>query len=84
MQRNEEDENPFGYWGLVGILIVIAAPVAYFWPRENKPVDDPWAYVPTKPSHVDHTDIIKGPFETGQEVTRACLECHPRSSRRCA
>ena len=66
------------FWilGLVGILFVITAPVAYFWPRENKPDDDPWAHVPTKTVHVDHKDIISGLFETGQDVTRACLECH--------
>ena len=68
--------KPFWILGLVGILFVITAPVAYFWPRENKPVDDPWAYVPTKTVHVDHTDIISGPFESGQDVTRACRECH--------
>jgi octaheme c-type cytochrome (tetrathionate reductase family) len=68
--------KPFWILGLVGILIVITAPVAIFWPRENKQADDPWAYVPTKTVHVDHKDIIKGPFETGQDVTRACLKCH--------
>lgn len=67
------------FWilGLVGILFVITAPVAYFWPRADKTVDNPWAHVPTPTTHVDHKDIIRGPFETGQEVTRACLECHP-------
>ena len=66
------------FWivGLVGILIVITVPIAYFWPRDNEPVDDPWAFVPTQTAHVDHKDIISGPFETGQDVTRACLECH--------
>ena len=68
--------KPFWLLGLVGILVVITTPVAYFWPRNDKPVDDPWAYVPTPTTHVDHTNIISGPFETGQEVTRACLECH--------
>jgi len=68
--------KPFWILGLVGILFVITVPVAYFWPKVDKPVDDPWAYVPTSTTHVDHTDIIQGPFETGQDVTRACLECH--------
>ena len=71
------------FWilGLVGILFVITAPIAYFWPRDNKPVDDPWAYVPTPTTHVDHTDIISGPFETGQDVTRACMECHAEEAK---
>ena len=25
---------------------------------------------------MDHRDIVKGPFKTGPEVTKACLECH--------
>jgi octaheme c-type cytochrome (tetrathionate reductase family) len=25
---------------------------------------------------VDHKDIVKGDYKTGQDVTRACLECH--------
>ena len=72
--------KPFWILGLVGILFVITAPVAYFWPRENRPIDDPWAFMPPKTTHVDHKDIISGPFENGQEVTRACLECHPKAA----
>lgn len=75
-----KNRKPFWLMGLAGILIVITAPVTYFWPRDNKAVDDPWAYVPTQTAHVDHTNIVSGPFETGQEVTRACLECHAESS----
>lgn len=71
-----KNRKPFWILGLVGIVIVITVPIAYFWPKNNKPVDDPWAYVPTQTTHVDHTNIISGPFETGQEVTRTCLECH--------
>ena len=29
------------------------------------------------PTHTDHTNLMPGPLETGQEVTQACLECHP-------
>jgi hypothetical protein len=29
--------KPFWILGLAGILFTLAAPVAYFWPRENKP-----------------------------------------------
>ena len=72
--------NSFWVVGLFGIVLVIALPVGYFWPQENKPADDPWAHIPVKAAHVDHKDIVKSPteegFTTGQEVTRACLECH--------
>ncbi len=32
------------------------------------------------PAHLpetDHTDLMPGPYESGQDVTRACSECHP-------
>lgn len=29
---------------------------------------------------VDHTDMVKGPFKTGQDVTKACLECHEKQA----
>jgi octaheme c-type cytochrome (tetrathionate reductase family) len=28
----------------------------------------------------DHAEFIKGPFKSGPEVTRACLECHTRQA----
>ena len=74
-------KRPRSFWtlGLGAILLVILVPVIAFWPRNAKAKDDPWAHVPTHPTHVDHKDIIQGEFATGQDVTRACLECHPES-----
>ena len=40
--------------------------------------------LPTKPSartHVSHASFFDTPFRTGQEVTRACLECHEASAK---
>ena len=67
----------FPLWtiGLVGIFLLILVPVLYFLPRAQSK-NDPAAYIPEKPIHVDHKDIVKGEFKTGQDVTRACLECH--------
>jgi octaheme c-type cytochrome (tetrathionate reductase family) len=31
--------------------------------------------------HTDHSKLISGPFKDGPSVTRACLKCHPNSSR---
>ena len=28
----------------------------------------------------DHTDVISGPFKTGQEVTEACVGCHEQQA----
>jgi octaheme c-type cytochrome (tetrathionate reductase family) len=33
--------------------------------------------VPVHKTHTSHVDILKGPYETPQSVTLACLECHP-------
>ena len=41
---------------------------------------DPWSHVPAQPIHTDHSHIIQGPFNSGQEVTAACLECHADSA----
>jgi octaheme c-type cytochrome (tetrathionate reductase family) len=62
--------------GLFGILIVILVPIYFFMPRSEKPSPNPKDYLPDKSIHVDHSDIINGEFTTGQDVTRACLECH--------
>lgn len=61
--------------GLTILLVVV--PLAIFLPRNNDTSVDPWANVPERPTHTDHTFLMKGPYETGQEVTAACLECHP-------
>jgi octaheme c-type cytochrome (tetrathionate reductase family) len=64
-------------FGSLATLTVIVVPVALFWPRDARPVDAAWAAVPERPAHTDHTDILPGPYATGQDVTRACLDCHP-------
>jgi octaheme c-type cytochrome (tetrathionate reductase family) len=66
--------------GALGILAVIAAPVIYFWPRAATQTEDPWAAMPERPIHTSHADIVQGPFESPQQVTQACLECHPASA----
>ena len=70
-------KNRFPSWtlGLLGILLLILVPVLYYLPRAQA-AKDPAAYIPTKAVHVDHKDIVQGEFKTGQDVTRACLECH--------
>jgi octaheme c-type cytochrome (tetrathionate reductase family) len=80
-----KNKKPLWILGLVGILLVVTVPVAYFWPQDNELKDDPRAFVPIKAVHVDHKDIVRPPteagFATGQEVTRACLVCHPESGK---
>ena len=64
-------------FGLTATLAVIILPLLIFWPRTNKAANNPAASVPTPLPHTSHTDLMPGPYASGQEVTRACLECHP-------
>ncbi len=63
--------------GLVVTLAVIIVPIIVFTsPGDTSPENDPWTNVPLHIPHTDHSDIVQGPFDTGSDVTRACLECH--------
>lgn len=62
--------------GLSVTLALIIIPVIFFTRGEKALVDDPWGNVPLHIPHTDHSDIIQGPFESGSDVTKACLECH--------
>ncbi len=72
--------KPFWMIGLFGMLAIILVPIIYFWPRAAEAKDDPRAYLPEHPVHTSHADIVQGPLDTPQDVTRACLECHPQSA----
>lgn len=64
--------------GLLAIVLLIAVPIIIFVPlRSPATPGDPWNGVPEKLGHTDHTALMPGPYETGQDVTHACLECHP-------
>ena len=70
-------KKPWWILGLIGIVAVIAVPILIFGPRVSEAAQtDPKANLPAHPVHVDHKDIIKGPFDSPQAVTRACLACH--------
>lgn len=62
--------------GLFATLAVIIIPMVLFLPKASGKADDPWANLPRRTSHVDHTSLIEGPFENGSDVTQRCLECH--------
>ena len=77
--RLRQSGHRFPFWtlGLLGIILVILLPVLYFLPRAAEGLStNPTDHLPEKPVHVDHRDIVTGEFKTGQDVTRACLECH--------
>lgn len=69
----------FKYIWIVGLgvtLAIIAVPVILFTLGNNTPRVDPWWGVRQAPVHTDHTNLMSGPYETGSDVTAACLECH--------
>jgi len=68
-------------YGLAITIAIIVLPIVIFMPKVEKNISaDPWENVPLRIPHTDHSDIIQGPFETGSDVTRACLECHQESA----
>lgn len=61
---------------VVLLLTVIGVVAAGIW-TGAPPAGRPSAKVPDAPPHFDHAQVISGPFESGPDVTRQCLECHP-------
>ncbi|MEY4752500.1 MAG: hypothetical protein RJA44_175 [Pseudomonadota bacterium] len=76
-------KHRFPRWtlGLAAIVLLIVVPFVLLQRPAKAPPVDPAARLPVKAAHVDHRDIVKGPFQTGQEVTRACLACHQDAAR---
>src|SRR3972149_466284 len=62
-------------------LAVILVPIGVMWPKAAVSAAAAWDNVPAALTHTDHTDILKGPFASGQEVTQRCLECHPDAAK---
>lgn len=63
--------------GLAVTLVILIVPLVLFLPRAQAALDDPSANLPVRRPHTDHTYLMAGPYESGQQVTLACLECHP-------
>ena len=66
--------------GTILSLAIIIIPILIALPRNAQPIDDPFSKLPKIAIHVDHSALMQGPFNTGQEVTQACLVCHPDAS----
>jgi octaheme c-type cytochrome (tetrathionate reductase family) len=62
--------------GLVVTFLLIVLPIILFASGETKAADDPWSALPQRAPTTDHTELMKGPYESGQDVTNACMECH--------
>jgi len=66
--------------GLAITVALVVVPIVVFLPRSPAGADDPWSAVPNRIPETDHASLLDGPFETGSDVTRACLECHEDAS----
>lgn len=67
--------------GLIVTALIVVVPVVLMFSSNVEAKNDPWAFVPEQiVDPVDHAPLIRGPFETGSDVTRACLECHQDSA----
>jgi len=78
-QSDPPPENPRPWlWigALVATLAIIAIRILLFGPRTTARADDPWKNVPARLPETSHASLMTGPFETGPDVTAACLECH--------
>jgi octaheme c-type cytochrome (tetrathionate reductase family) len=66
--------------GLIGTILLIAAPILAFVSPPPTTSTDPWEGVPERVPPTDHSELMTGPYETGPEVTLACLECHEEAA----
>jgi octaheme c-type cytochrome (tetrathionate reductase family) len=74
--KNMKNKKRVWILGLLVTFVIIAVPIAIYLPKNAEQVRDPWEGLPLHLPHTDHSAIIQGPFETGSDVTRACMECH--------
>lgn len=66
--------------GLLGTTLIVAGTILLAVQSEGQPSGSPWEGVPVRSAPTDHSSLMKGPYTTGQEVTAACLTCHPNSA----
>lgn len=71
-----KNSTTIGLLGTAVTAIIIIFPVILFVPTYAPHQDDPWSHIPQAAVHTDHTELMPGPYETGQAVTQACLKCH--------
>jgi len=75
-EKTQVDRAPG--WKAIAFIVgaAIFLPIYALLSGGGEVLDDPWAFVEDGPPHMDHSGLMVGPYETGKDVTRACLECH--------
>jgi octaheme c-type cytochrome (tetrathionate reductase family) len=85
MRKRKENkmEKPKHSWllGLGFLLLIFIIPIIIFLPKTPKPKENPWIDINKKRAHLDHSPFFKEAFQKPQDVTRACLECHPNAAK---
>ncbi len=68
-------------WPIAGLIcFVVVGGVRPNSGFASEKKDAPRKNVPRPAGHVDHSNLLKGPFLDGPSVTRACLSCHPKAA----
>jgi octaheme c-type cytochrome (tetrathionate reductase family) len=63
--------------GLAVTALIVVVPILLFVTNETQAIDSPWDNVPNRiVPPTNHSDLMTGPYETGSDVTVACLNCH--------
>lgn len=68
--------------GLAATALIIILPImllAQRDPGQPNPAD-PWTAVSPTPPPTNHIGFMTGPFESGTDVTAACLDCHENAA----
>jgi octaheme c-type cytochrome (tetrathionate reductase family) len=66
--------------GVLATLLIVTIPLFFFAMTQSEPVIVAEVPFPTHGTHTDHSALLTGPFETGSDVTRACLTCHENAA----
>lgn len=62
--------------GAALVLATLGGAFVLFLPSPEEVRDRPWEGVPSRLPTTDHAALLEGPFESGSDVTRRCLDCH--------
>ena len=64
------------------MVLLIAIPLGVFLPQSTgKRAKDPWKTIIKNRTHLDHSPYFTKAFNDPREVTKACLECHPKAAK---
>ncbi len=77
-------QNLWIFLALLSIIVIVLATIISLKSAASRNLHkktDAFSMLPERRPHVNHSDLIQGPFEDGPSVTRACLECHENAAR---